>query len=50
MVCEEITAYRMQHHHQSSSWMHNVSTSTPPHLLLSSRVCCEHKCHHTDLG
>ena len=37
MVCEDITAYRMEHHHQSSSWMHDVSS----HLLLS-RVWCEH--------
>jgi hypothetical protein len=30
MVCEDITAFRMEHHHQSSSWMHDVST--PPTL------------------
>ena len=38
MVCEDITTYRMEHHHQSSSWMHDVSTS-PPSLEL---VWCEH--------
>jgi hypothetical protein len=35
MVCEDITANRMEHHHQSSSWMHDVSTSY-------SRVCTIH--------
>jgi hypothetical protein len=38
MVREDITAYRMEHHHPSSSWMHDV----PPHLVLLSNVVRAH--------
>jgi hypothetical protein len=42
MVCEDITTYRMEHHHQSSSWMHDVSA--PPFFysaaLLQTRSLC----------